>query len=64
MRALLNAGRPLSGLDGIVIDGVGSNGKTEAWPDRFAGHAEEIALVSFADALPQRRWLLLTLPDD
>jgi hypothetical protein len=36
----------------------------EAWQDRFAGHAAEIPLISFADVLLQRRWLLQTMPDD
>jgi hypothetical protein len=32
----------LSGLDGILIDVAGPNGETEAWQDRFAGHAESM----------------------
>jgi hypothetical protein len=54
----------LSGLDGILIDVAGSNGDTEAWQDRFAGHAESIPFISFTDVLLQRRWLMLTMPDD
>jgi hypothetical protein len=54
----------LTGLDGILIDVAGSNGETEAWQDRFAGHAENMPFISFADVLLQRRWLMLTMPDD
>ena len=54
----------LSELDGILIDVTGLNGETEAWQDRFAGHAENIPFISFADVLLQRRWLMLTMPDD
>jgi len=54
----------LSELDGILIDVAGSNRETEAWQDRFAGHAENIPFISFADVLLQRRWLMLTMPDD
>ena len=55
---------PLSDLDGILIDVDKSNGETEAWQDRFAGRAEDIPFISFADVLLQRRWLMLTMPDD
>jgi hypothetical protein len=54
----------LSELDGILIDVAESNGETEAWQDRFAGHAENMPSISFADVLLQRRWLKLTMPDD
>jgi hypothetical protein len=54
----------LSGLDGILIDVAGSNGETEAWQDRFARHAESMPFISFTDVLLQRRWLMLTMPDD
>ena len=54
----------LSGLDGILIDVAGSNGETEAWQDRVAGNAENMPPVSFADVRQQRRWLMLTMPDD
>ncbi|MEE9495826.1 MAG: B12-binding domain-containing radical SAM protein [Desulfobacterales bacterium] len=54
----------LSELDGILIDVAGSNGETEAWQDRFAGHAENMPFISFAEVLLQRRWLMLTMPDD
>jgi radical SAM superfamily enzyme YgiQ (UPF0313 family) len=54
----------LSGLDGILIDVAGSSGETEAWQDRFAGHAENMPFISFTDVLLQRRWLMLTMPDD
>ncbi len=54
----------LTGLDGILIDVAGSNGETEAWQDRFAGHAENMPFISFANVLLQRRWLKLTMPDD
>jgi hypothetical protein len=54
----------LTELDGILIDVAGSNGETEAWQDRFAGHAENMQFISFANVLLQRRWLKLTMPDD
>jgi len=54
----------LSGLDGILIDVAGSQGEAEAWQDRFAGHAENIPPISFAEVRLQRRWLNLTMPDD
>ena len=54
----------LSGLDGILIDVAGSHGETEAWQDRFARHAESMPFISFTDVLLQRRWLMLTMPDD
>jgi hypothetical protein len=54
----------LFGLDGILIDVAGSNGETEAWQDRFAGHAESMPFISFRDVLLQRRWLMMTMPDD
>jgi len=54
----------LSDLDGILIDVDESNGETETWQDRFAGRAEDIPFISFADVLQQRRWLMLTMPDD
>ena len=54
----------LSELDGMLIDVAGSNGETEAWQDRFAEHAEDMPSISFTDVLLQRRWLMLTMPDD
>ena len=54
----------LTELDGILIDVAGSNAETEAWQDRFAGNAENMPFISFADVLLQRRWLKLTMPDD
>ena len=54
----------LSGLDGILIDTAGSDIELSQWQDRFAGRAEDIPFISFADVLLQRRWLMLTMPDD
>jgi hypothetical protein len=54
----------LTGLDGILIDVAGSNAETEAWQNRYAEHAENMPPISFADVLLQRRWLMLTMPDD
>jgi radical SAM superfamily enzyme YgiQ (UPF0313 family) len=54
----------LSDLDGILIDVARPTGETEAWQDRFAGHAENMPPVSFADVLLQKRWLKLTMADD
>jgi hypothetical protein len=47
-----------------MIDTSGSDIELGEWQDRFAGRAEDIPFVSFADVLLQRRWLMLTLPDD
>ncbi len=54
----------LSGLDGVLIDTAGSEFELSKWQDRFAGRAEDIPFISFADVLLQRRWLMLTMPDD
>jgi len=54
----------LSGLDGVMIDTSGSDIELGQWQDRFAGRAEDIPFISFADVLLQRRWLMLTMPDD
>jgi hypothetical protein len=54
----------LSALDGILIDVARSNAEIEMWQDRFAGNAEDIPFISFVDVLLQKRWLLLTMPDD
>jgi radical SAM superfamily enzyme YgiQ (UPF0313 family) len=56
--------KALSGLDGILIDVSGSNHAVERWQDRFAGHAADIPFISFVDVRMQKRWLLLTMPDD
>jgi radical SAM superfamily enzyme YgiQ (UPF0313 family) len=56
--------KALSGLDGILIDVPGSNHAVERWQDRFAGQAADIPFISFADVRLQKRWLLLTMPDD
>ena len=54
----------LSALDGILIDVARSDAEIKMWQDRFAGHAENIPFISFVDVLLQKRWLLLTAPDD
>ncbi|MGD1967677.1 MAG: radical SAM protein [Desulfobacterales bacterium] len=54
----------LSEWDGILIDVAGADGEIEAWQERFVGHAENIPFISFADVRLQRRWLMLTMPDD
>jgi hypothetical protein len=54
----------LSALDGILIDAARSDAEIEMWQDGFAGQAEDIPLISFVDVLLQKRWLLLTAPDD
>ena len=54
----------LSGLDGVLIDTAGPDNELSQWQDRYAGRAEDIPSVSFADVGLQRRWLMLTLPDD
>ena len=54
----------LSDMDGILIDVEGANEGVEDWQDRFAGLSEQIPFISFADVHVQRRWLMLTMPDD
>ena len=54
----------LSDMDGILIDVDGANEGAEDWQDRFAGHSKNIPFISFADVHVQRRWLMLTMPDD
>lgn len=54
----------LSAWDGVLIDGAHSDAEIKMWQDRFAGYAEEIPFISFADVLLQKRWLLLTSLDD
>jgi hypothetical protein len=54
----------LSELDGVLIDTAGADIVISEWQDHFAGHAEDIPFISFADVLSQRRWLMLTMPDD
>ena len=56
--------KALSELDGILIDVSGSNDEVKRWQDGFAGHAADIPFISFADVRLQKRWLLLTMPDD
>jgi hypothetical protein len=54
----------LSGLDGVLIDTAASDVELSKWQDRFAGRAADIPFISFADVRLQRRWLLLSMPDD
>ncbi len=54
----------LSDLDGILVDVAVGDGEIEAWQDRMAGHAEDLPFISFANVRLQRRWLMLTMPDD
>lgn len=54
----------LADLDGILIDVAGDVGETEAWQDSFVANAENLPFISFADVLLQKRWLMLTMPDD
>jgi radical SAM superfamily enzyme YgiQ (UPF0313 family) len=54
----------LSELDGVLIDTAASDTELSQWQDRFAGRAEDIPAISFADVWLQRRWLMLTMPDD
>jgi len=60
----MNDLKVLSELDGILIDVSGSNPAVERWQDRFGAHAADIPFISFADVRMQKRWLLLTMPDD
>ena len=54
----------LSGLDGVLIDTAASDIEITRWQDHMAGGAEDIPFISFADILLQRRWQMLTMPDD
>ena len=56
--------KALSELDGVLIDVSASNPEVERWQDRFARHAADIPIIGFADVRLQKRWLLLTMPDD
>ena len=60
----MNDLKVLSELDGILIDVSGSNPAVKRWQDRFGAHAADIPFISFADVRMQKRWLLLTMPDD
>jgi radical SAM superfamily enzyme YgiQ (UPF0313 family) len=52
------------GLDGILIDAPAAARQIVAWQDRFGREAAEKHHISFADAHLQRRWLLLSNPDE
>ena len=54
----------LSELDGILLDVAGPIAEAETWQDHYAAQAENMPFISFADVWLQRRWLLLTMPDD
>jgi hypothetical protein len=54
----------LSDMDGVLIDVDGTNEGVEDWQDRLAGHCEDLPFISFTDVHVQRRWLMLTMPDD
>jgi hypothetical protein len=54
----------LSGLDGVLVDTAASDIELSRWQDHMAGCSEDIPFISFADILLQRRWLMLTMPDD
>ncbi len=54
----------LYALDGILIDGAHSDVEIKIWQDRYANRAGDIPFISFADVFMQKRWLLLTAPDD
>ena len=54
----------LTDLDGILIDNSAEESEIQDWQDRFSADAENIPFISFADVLLQRRWLMMTMPDD
>lgn len=60
----MNDLKALLDLDGILIDVSGSNHEVERWQDRFARHTADILFFSFADVRLQKRWQLLTMPND
>ncbi len=51
-------------LDGVLIDAPVSTAEILAWQNRFGRSAAERYHISFADARLQKRWLVLTGPDD
>ncbi|MDX1707126.1 MAG: B12-binding domain-containing radical SAM protein [Desulfobacterales bacterium] len=54
----------LSAFDGVLVDVASEDVEIKAWQDRFAEQAEDLPFISFADVRLQRRWLMLTMPDD
>jgi hypothetical protein len=60
----LNALGRFEHLDGVLIDTPASAAGVRRWQDRAAPHAAERFHISFADAALQRRWLLLSSPDE
>ncbi len=51
-------------LDGILIDVPASAAETLEWQNRLGREAAQKHHISFADAHLQRRWLLLSSPDE
>ena len=54
----------LDQMDGMLIDPPVSGEELIKWQDRFAEHADDLILISFADEMLQRRWLQLTVAED
>jgi hypothetical protein len=51
-------------LDGVLIDSAVPPAELCAWQDRWGPLAAEQYHISFAEVGLQRRWLLLTCPDE
>ena len=51
-------------LDGVLIDAALPEDELIAWQDRFAGLADDIPAIGFAQISLQQRWLTLTASDD
>jgi hypothetical protein len=51
-------------LDGVLIDSAVPPAEICAWQDRWGPPAAEQCHISFAEVGLQRRWLLLTCPDE
>jgi hypothetical protein len=53
-----------AGLDGVLIDSPVSAAAVRRWQDRNGPQAAEAFHISFAEVALQKRWLLLTAPDE
>ena len=51
-------------LDGVLIDTTASGEHVRDWQDQFAGRADQLPLIGFADISQQTRWFALTAASD
>ena len=54
----------LAELDGVLIDTTASKERVRDWQDQFAGRADQLLHIGFADISQQTRWLALTAASD